>query len=413
MDVTSIRAQFPALAPDHDGRATVFFDNAAGTQVPTRCVDRMVDYLTRSNANLGGVFETSIRSDELMDEAHRAAADFVGAADADEVAFGANMTTLTQAFARAFGRDLAEGDEIVTTRLEHDANVAPWLTLQEDLGVRVRFADIRDDATIDLDSMAAAITDRTKLVAVGLASNAFGTINPVSRVAELAHEAGAICFVDAVHYGPHGLIDVAALGCDVLACSVYKFFGPHVGVLWGRREVLERVRAVHLRTVPDAIPNKYETGTLNHEGIAGSLGALEYLESLGEGETRRDRFRSAFDAIAGYERTLTERALDLFAAHAHVRVHGITDRARLDERVPTFAITAEGHTPREIASACSEADINVWNGNYYALEPMTRLGLQEHGGAVRVSLVHYNTLEELNRLGEVLGSLARPRGATS
>jgi cysteine desulfurase family protein (TIGR01976 family) len=405
MDVTKIRSEFPALAPRADGGATVYFDNAAGTQVPRRCIDRVVDYLTTSNANTAGAFGTSVRTDALLDEARRASADFLGASDHAEVAFGANMTTLTQFFARGIGRTLREGDEIVTTRLEHDANVAPWLELERERGVRVRFADITPEATIDLESLAAAITDRTRLVAVGLASNAFGTINPVARVAAMAHDAGALCFVDAVHFGPHGLVDVAALGCDVLVCSAYKFFGPHVGVLWGRREVLERVPVAHLRTVPDAIPDKYEVGTLDHEGIAGTLGALEYLESLGAGATRRERFRSAFAAIVAYERDLAARALDLFGSFRHVTVHGITDPSRLSERVPTFAITVDGRTPREVAEACAAADVNVWSGNYYALEPMTRLGLEERGGAVRVSLVHYNLAEELGRLGAVLASL--------
>jgi cysteine desulfurase family protein (TIGR01976 family) len=401
MDIARIRAQFPALeAP------TVFFDNAAGTQVPRRVVDRMVDYLRSSNANLGGVFPTSVRSDALFVEARRAIADLLGATDPDEVAFGANMTTLTQAFARAFGRTLGEGDEIVTTRLEHDANVAPWLALEAERGVRVRFADLHtEDATLDVESLRDQLSDRTRLVAVGLASNAFGTINPVARIAALAREAGALSFVDAVHYAPHGPIDVGALGCDVLLCSVYKFFGPHVGVLWGRRDVLERIPAYHLRTVEDRIPDKFETGTLNHEGIAGTLGAVEYLESLGAGASRRERLTNALETIQGRERRLAEELLDVFESHAHVRVHGITDRARLAERVPTFAITAAGIDPRTVASLCAEAGINVWSGNYYALEPMTRMGLEATGGAVRVSLVHYNTPAEIARLDALLGQL--------
>lgn len=406
MEIAHVRTQFPALELVENGRPTVFFDNAAGTQVPRRVVDRMVSYLTTSNANSGGAFGTSVRSDAMIEEARAAMADFLGAADPAEVAFGANMTTLTQMFARAFGRSLGEGDEIVTTGLEHEANVGPWLALAEERGVRVRIAEIRPDATIDLDSLRGLVSDRTRLIAVGLASNAFGTVNPVREVTAIARDAGAISFVDAVHYGPHGLVDVAALGCDVLACSVYKFFGPHVGVIWGRREVMERTRAVHLRTVADQIPDKYEVGTLDHEGIAGSLGALEYLESLGAGATRRERFASAFAAISEYERALMSRLLDVFEALPHVRVHGITDRARLDERVATFAITVEGLTPREVAERCAAASINVWSGNYYALEPMTRLGLEDRGGAVRISLVHYNTTDEISRLGDVLGALA-------
>lgn len=401
MNLERIRAEFPSLeAP------IVYFDNAAGTQVPRRCIDRMVDYLRTSNANSGGAFATSVRTDALLDEARRAMADFLGAGDAAEVAFGANMTTLTQSFARAFARTLEPGDEIVTTRLEHDANVAPWLALSRDCDVSIRFVDIRtDDATLDLASLAEQLGPRTRLVAVGLASNAFGTINDVDRVSAMAREAGALSFVDAVHYGPHGRIDVGALGCDVLVCSAYKFFGPHVGVLWGRREVLDRIPAYHLRTVADALPDKFEVGTLNHEGIAGTLGALEYLELLGDGGDRRARFDVALGRIAAYERGLSAALLDVFERHGSVRVYGIRDRERLAERVPTFAITVAGLAAREVAVRLAEAGVNAWSGNYYALEPMTRLGL-EPDGAVRISLVHYNTLDEVDRLDAVLGRIA-------
>ncbi len=405
MDNEAIRAQFPSLSRLENGRPTVFFDNAAGTQVPQRCIDRIVDYLATSNANSHGAFATSVRTDALVSETRAAVADLLGASDPAEVAFGANMTTLTQAFARAFGRDLREGDEIVTTRLEHEANVSPWLGLGEEHGVCVRFADINEDATIDLDSLAEQINGRTKLVAVGYASNAFGTINPVRRVAELAHSVGALCFVDAVHYAPHGAIDVVALGCDLMVCSVYKFFGPHVGVLWGRRDVLEKVRAFHLRTVADAIPDKFETGTLNHSAIAGTLGALEYLESLGDGATRRERLVRAFSAIGDAELALTLRALELFRSVPRVRLHGLAGADSVRDRVATFAITVEGHAPLDVAEACARDGINVWNGNYYALEPMTRLGLEADGGAVRVSLVHYNTVDEIERLAATLQSL--------
>jgi cysteine desulfurase family protein (TIGR01976 family) len=406
MNVETLRREFPALCREEGGRRTIFFDNAAGTQVPRRSIDRIVDYLVSSNANSGGVFATSRRSDALLSECRGAVADFLGASEPREVAFGANMTTLTQAFARAFGRGCAEGDEIVTTRLEHEANVSPWLALRE-RGVRVRFADIRpEDGTIDLSSLRQELSPRTRLVAVGYASNALGTVNPVRQIAQMAREAGALSFVDAVHYAPHGAIDVAALGCDFLACSVYKFFGPHVGVLWGRLDALEAVEAYPLRTVRPILPDKFEVGTLNHEGIAGTLGALEYLLSIAPGEgSRRARFVAAFAEIQGYERALSARLLELFGGLPRVRVHGITDPARLAERVPTFAITVEGYTPVEVARKLAEANINVWSGNYYALEPMTRLGLEERGGAVRVSLVHYNTEEEIRALGAALAAL--------
>jgi cysteine desulfurase family protein (TIGR01976 family) len=407
MNIETIRAQFPALAARSEKGRTIFFDNAAGTQVPRQCIDRTTDYFVTMNANSGGVFETSLRSDALIEECRVALADFLGASDPAEVAFGANMTTLTQAFARAFGRACREGDEIVTTRLEHEANVSPWLALA-DRGVRVRFADINpEDATVDLDSLRRELSDRTRLVAIGYASNAFGTVNPIAEVARMAHDAGALCFVDAVHYAPHGPIDTGSINCDLLACSAYKFFGPHVGIFWGRREVLEKTQAYHLRTVPAIIPNKFETGTLNHEGIAGTLGALEYLEALAPaGGSRRERLRRALDEIRAYEQTLSLRLLDVFADMPHVRVFGIYEPERVGERVPTFAVRVDGHTPREVAAHLARASINVWSGNYYALEPMTRMGLEERGGAVRISLVHYNTDEEIAALGDALTALA-------
>jgi cysteine desulfurase family protein (TIGR01976 family) len=415
MNIEKIRAEFPALARRADERVTIFFDNAAGTQVARHCIDRVNDYFINNNANSGGVFATSRRSDAMIAECRSAVADFIGADDADEVAFGANMTTLTQFFARAFGRDIQPGDEIVTTRLEHEANVSPWLALAE-RGAIVRFADINpDDATINLDSLAEQLNDRTRLVAVGYASNGFGTINPVAQIAKMAHDVGALCFVDAVHYSPHGVIDVGALGCDLLVYSAYKSFGPHIGIIWGRRAVMERVKAYHLRTVSAIIPDKYEVGTQNHEGIAGALGALEYLASLapdngagsgaGSGD-RATRLRAAMTMIKEYEQSLSLALIDMFEQSPRVRVYGITDRSRFDLRVPTFAITVEGYTPRQVAEHLAQASINVWSGNYYALEPMTRLGLQEHGGAVRISLAHYNTKAEIAELAAALAKLA-------
>lgn len=410
MDITQIRSQFPALTLKSLGRDTIFFDNAAGTQIAQPAISRINDYFLTANANTGGLFETSRRSDELIETTRSAVADFIGAEDAEEIAFGANMTTLTQAFARAFGRSCQPGDEIVTTRLEHEANVSPWLGLQEQ-GVVVRFADINPaDATIDLASLKEQLSLRTRLVAVGYASNAFGTVNPVATIAKMAHKVGALCFVDAVHYSPHGAIDVASLGCDILVYSAYKAFGTHVGILWGKREVLERIETFHLRTVKNVIPDKFEVGTQNHEGIAGVLGALDYLDSLSPlnhaTANRRTRLHGVMSTIRDYEQTLSAKLLEVFEKHPHVQVYGITDRDRLAERVPTFAIRIKGLAPHEVATHLAEASINVWAGNYYALEPMTRLGLEDSGGAVRISLVHYNTLAEIERLDEVLAELA-------
>ena len=407
MDIKAIRAEFPALTRQTEGRSTIFFDNAAGTQVPRRTIERITEYFLTSNANTAGAFETSRRTDAMLEEARRAMADFLGARDLNEVSFGPNMTTLTQAFARAFGRSCSEGDEIITTGLEHEANISPWLALEE-RGVQVRFVDIHPNATLDLESLQRQLSKRTRLVAVGYASNAFGTINPVEQVVKMAHEAGAICFVDAVHYGPHGPIDVTALGCDVLVCSAYKFFGPHIGIIWGRRDFMDDLKTYHIRTVPSTMPDKFEAGTQNHECIAGTIGALEYLEWLApEAPTRRERLVSALSVIKQYERSFSSQLLEIFERLPHVRVYGITDKSRLDERVPTFAITVDGYTPREVAERLAEKRINVWSGNYYALEPMTRFGLEERGGAVRISPVHYNTAEEIAILGEALAALKK------
>lgn len=414
MNTEQIRQQFPALELKSNGRQTVFFDNAAGTQVTRQCIERVNDYFLTSNANTGGVFQTSRRSDELIETCRQGVADFIGAKDPNEVAFGPNMTTLTQAFARAFGRSCQPGDEIITTALEHEANISPWLGLAATQGVKVKFIDISlDDMTIKLDSLREQLSTKTRLVAVGYASNAFGTVNPVREVADLAHSVGAICFVDAVHYSPHGLIDVTELGCDVLAYSIYKAFGPHVGVIWGKRKLMEELQTFHLRTVKNIIPDKFEVGTQNHEAIAGALGSLEYFESLPtifglsdtEANTRAAKLGLAMNSIREFEKTISKKLLELFAKHSKVTVYGITDINRLNERVPTFAINVEGFLAKEVATHLASFGINVWSGNYYALEPMLRLGLEEKGGAVRISLVHYNTLEEIDLLDEALGSL--------
>lgn len=414
MSIALVRNYFPSLELKSGDHQTIFFDNAAGTQVAKQCIDRVAQYFLSYNANTGGVFETSRRSDELLETTRQAVADFIGAKDSQEVAFGPNMTTLTQAFARAFGRSCQEGDEIITTSLEHEANISPWLGLAKERGVKVRFVDINlEDMTINLDSLRKQLSKRTRLVAVGYASNAFGTVNPVQEVASLAHSVGALCFVDAVHYSPHGLIDVAELGCDVLVYSIYKAFGPHVGVIWGKREVMEALETFHLRTVKNIIPDKFEVGTQSHEGIAGALGSIEYFESLPnllgkETEVNRsERLRSAMTIVREYERNISEKLLEVFAKHSGVTVYGIRDYKRVNERVPTFAINVDGYSAKEVAIKLSEAGINVWSGNYYALEPMTRLGLEGKGGAVRISLVHYNTFEEIELLDKVLSLLNR------
>jgi cysteine desulfurase family protein (TIGR01976 family) len=374
LDVTAVRRRFSALDRD-----LVFFDAPGGTQVPDEVVEAISGYLRSSNANLGGAFETSRHSDLLVGEARRAAAGFLGCS-ADEVVFGPNMTTLNFALSRALARELRAGDEIVVTRLDHDGNVAPWLELAHDLGLRIRFAEIRDDATLDLEHLAAQLGERTRVVAFPWASNAVGTIVDVAAVARLAHEAGALAWVDAVHYAPHGPIDVAAVGVDVLLCSPYKFFGPHLGLAFARRELLEGWRPYNVRPAAGGpAGSRHETGTRPHELLAGFVAAVRYLDSVG------------YDAIVPYERELGER----FLAGLSVswRLHGLLT---MERRVPTFLVSAPGVTPRAAAEQLAERGLAVWHGDYYAVEVMRRLGLP--GGALRIGVVHYNTEGEVDRL---------------
>jgi cysteine desulfurase family protein (TIGR01976 family) len=409
-----VRAQFPALSRQHDERPYSYLDGPGGTQVPERTIKGMTGYLERCNANHEGAFPTSQESDELLDRAHAAAADFLGAR-ADEVAFGANMTTLTFAFSRAIGRTLRAGDEIVVTRLDHDANVAPWLALAEERGAAIRWVEIRpDDCTLDLAGLERALGPRTRLVAVGLASNAVGTINPISRVVEMAHAAGAWTYVDAVHAAPHMAIDVAALGTDFLVCSPYKFFGPHLGLLYGRRELFERIEPYRVRPATDEIPGKWETGTLSGESLAGLLGTFDYLEWLGrefggaaQTASRRAALVAAMNTIRTTERGLALGALAGLRAVPGLEMRGITDPARIDERVPTFAFTLAGRTPHAVAAELGRRGIAVWDGDYYAYELIRTLGLAESGGMVRVGLVHYNEPAEIDRLADELRLITR------
>jgi cysteine desulfurase family protein (TIGR01976 family) len=380
LDVEAVRARFPALR----GR-TLFLDAPGGTQVPEPVVEAMTRYLRQCNANLGGHFARSRASDVVVEQAHIAAAAFLGARP-DEVGFGANMTTLNFALTRALGRELEPGDEIVVTRLDHDGNVAPWVELARDLDLVVRRLDVRDDTTLDLDQLATLLGPRTRVVAFPWASNAVGTVTPVNRVAELAHAAGALAWVDAVHYAPHGPIDVALAGVDVLLCSPYKFFGPHLGLFYARRELLERWRPYKVRPAPDRPASaRYETGTLAHEALAGFVACVEYLRELG------------WPAIQAHEQALAARFLaglpDPFTLHGPATAGG---------RVPTFALTLPGRRPSELAAALADRDIAAWSGNYYAVEIMERLGLPD--GALRIGFVHYNTGDEVDT---VLGELTR------
>jgi cysteine desulfurase family protein (TIGR01976 family) len=382
-DVEAVRRRFSALE-----RELAFFDGPGGTQTPDEVIDAIAGYLRESNANLGGPFETSRRSEALVTDARLTAAGFLGCT-VDEVAFGANMTTLNFTLSRACARGWQEGDEVVVTRLDHDANVSPWLELAHDLGLVVRFADIHADATLDLDDLAAQLSDRTRVVAFPWASNAVGTLVDVARVSELAHEAGALAWVDAVHYAPHGPIDVAAAGADVLVCSPYKFYGPHLGLAYARSELLEGWRPYKVRPAAnEPLGHRYETGTLAHELLAGFVAAVDYLGSLG------------WDAVIAHERELGERFLR--GLPECCRLHGLPT---MEGRVPTFALTIDGLDPAAAARRLGERGFAVWHGNYYALEVMKRLGLENSGGAVRVGIVHYNTADEVDRLLDELAAL--------
>ncbi len=408
IDLSSLRDQFPALALTDAGRPAVFFDGPGGTQVPQRVIDAMNRYLVRCNANHGGAFRTSRESDAVLTAAHQAMADLLNARSPQEIVFGANMTTLTFAFSRAIGRALGPGDEIVITRLDHDANRAPWLALRE-RGVIVHEVGFDPaDCTLRLEELAGVLSSRTRLVAVGYASNAVGTINPIAEIARMAHQVGAWLWVDAVHYVPHGPVDVQALDCDFLVCSPYKFFGPHAGVVWGRYELLDRLQAYKVRPAGDQPPDKFETGTQNHEAQAGVLAAVEYLAELGErfGSAFAGRFpgfagrrlalKQAMAAVQVYERALFERFVTGLLAIPGLSFYGIRDFARFDQRTPTAAFRLAGHSPQAVAEHLAERGVYVWAGNFYAVTVTEDLGLEESGGVVRAGLVHYNTAEEVD-----------------
>ena len=379
--VDSVRARFTALQRD-----LAFFDGPGGTQVPDTVIDAIGDYLRTANANLGGPFATSRASDALVTSAHAAAAGFLNAT-VDEVAFGQNMTTLNFALSRAASRDWQAGDEIVCTKLDHDGNVSPWLEIAHDKGLTVRFAEVDDECRLDVDHLRSLVGERTRVVAFPWAANSVGTVTPVADIAAIAHDAGALAWVDAVHYGPHGPIDVQAAGADVLVCSPYKFYGPHLGLAFGRRELLESWRPYKVRPAdPFPVGHRYETGTLAHELLAGFVAAVEYLEDVG------------WDFVLEHERELGQRFLD--GLPDGWTLHGIPS---MEGRVPTYAITHATVAPQEAATRLGERGFAVWYGNYYAVEIMKRLRLED--GAVRVGILHYNTAAEVDGLLSALASL--------
>jgi cysteine desulfurase family protein (TIGR01976 family) len=410
LDADAVRRRFPALSTLHDGRAIAFFDGPGGTQVPDTVIDAVTRYYRESNANHGGAFVTSERSDAMVDEAHAALADFFGASSRAEVTFGANMTTLTLHVSRSITATMQRGDEIVVTGLDHEANVGPWRSAAGDRALRVRSVGIeRSDCTLDLDELDRLINPRTRLVAVGWASNAVGTINPIAEIARRAHDVGALVYVDAVHYAPHVAMDVAAAGADFVVCSTYKFFGPHAGVLYGRAELLERLPSYKIRPAR----HRFETGTANFEGIAGALAAVDYIAELGRtyggatlAEGRRGAIVAGMRAIRDYEMPLYERLASGLESIEGVRLYGITDHARFDERTPTAALTIGGIDPRAVAEALAREGIAVWDGDFYATGVIERLGLARGGGLVRIGLMHYNTPAEVDRLLDMLSSIA-------
>ena len=421
LDMQQIRSQFPALRNEAaKAFPAVFLDNPGGTQVAQSTLDRVAAYLVQNNANHGGAFPTSQQSDAVLEEAHAAMADFYNARRADEIVFGANMTTLTLYLSRSLARTWNPGDEIVVTRLDHDANISPWVLAAQDRGCTIRWVDFHpENGTLNLDEMRKALEHKPRLVAVGYASNALGTINPVDQIVKMAHEAGALVYIDAVQYAAHGPIDVQSVDCDFLVSSAYKFFGTHEGILYGRYDLLEELFAYKVRPAPNELPDKFETGTQNHEGIAGVLGAIEYLEWVGKtfgGEYaekynrdfsgRRLHLKQAMSAIRAYEFDLSRAVLDILEEMPGVTIYGLTDRRRLEERVPTVSFTLKGWHPRKVAEALAKEGVYVWDGNYYALGVTERLGLEESGGMVRVGPVHYNTVDEIYRLGEALGNSA-------
>lgn len=408
--IEQIRSAFPALSIRDQGRARIYFDNPAGTQVPERVLERMREAMVQSNANLGGHFTTTLAAEDLFNAGRQAMADMLNAASPDEVVFGANMTTLTLHVSRSLARTLKPGDEIIVTRMDHDANIAPWLLVAEDTGATIRWLDF-DPETCQFadDAIDGLLCERTRLVALGYASNCTGTINDVKGLTAKAKAAGALVYVDAVQYAPHGPIDVQDLGCDFLVCSPYKFFGPHQGVLWGRRQVLEELFAYKVRPAGEAPPDKFETGTPSFEAIAGTFGAVEYFESIGTQwgadrlpryagmNERAARIHAGLDFLGAYELDLTRRLVAGLQALPGVTVHGITNANQFHLRVPTVSISVEGHHPRALAQGLADENIFVWDGHNYALEPVRRLGLEDRGGVLRIGPAHYNTAEEIER----------------
>jgi cysteine desulfurase family protein (TIGR01976 family) len=411
LDLQTIRSQFPALNETDDGLARVYLDNPAGTQVPRRVVDAMSRCMLSASANMGGHFRTSVAVGDIVADAQHAMADFLNAPSADEIIFGQNMTSLTFHVSRSIGRHFNAGDEIVLSRMDHDANVGPWVLLARDCGLSIRWLPFDTETfEFDLRELERLLNERTRLVCVCSASNLTGTVNDVRAICRMARDAGAWTYIDAVQSAPHMINDVQDFGCDFLVCSPYKFFGPHQGTLWGRREVLESLEPYKLRPAPDSIPWCFSPGTASHEGMAGTAAAVDYFAWVGEtmagGEgDRRQRVRAGMTAIAEYEQTLAQYLVRGLQSLPGITIHGITSAGAMSRRGPTVAFTHERHAPDDIARALAAENVFAWSGHNYAVEVAKSLGIYESGGAVRVGPVHYNTIDEVDRLFEALDSV--------
>jgi cysteine desulfurase family protein (TIGR01976 family) len=405
-DVNAVRRQFPAFEQLDHGRTPIFLDNPAGTQVPQQVIDAVVDYYRKHNANSGGVFATSQRTDEMKHSARKTLAAFLNATHPEEISFSANMTTHTLNFSRAIGKNFQPGDEIILTQMDHDANVNPWLRMAQDRDLTVRWVRLDvEEGTLDLKSYENALNEKTKLVCAAYAANSLGTINPIKQMTVQAHAVGAQVFVDAVQAAPHLLIDVQDFDIDYLVCSAYKFYGPHIGVLYGKYDLMEAIHPYKVRPAKDKMPDKWETGTGSYETIAGTKAAIDYLASFGNGGSLRQRLQSSYQQIMAHEQQLIWQLIDGLKAIPGIEIRGIVDESRAEERVPTVIFRLADRHPDDVAAALAKEAIYAWSGDYYAVEVMSALGHVEDGGMVRLGIAHYNTADEIDRTLEILSGI--------
>ena len=411
MNLTQLRRQFPALMQQVAGQSPIFLDGPGGSQVPQSVLSAMSAYLGYFNSNLGGAFFSSDKTVELMANARQAAADLLNAPSKEQIVFGANMTSLTFSFSRAISRDWTAGDEIIVTNADHYSNVSSWQQAAEDKGATVKTALINEaDCSLDMAHFESLLSSKTKLVAVTYASNTTGSINDIKRIVELAHAVGALVYVDAVHYAPHELVDVQALDCDFLACSAYKFFGPHLGIVYGKREHLEGFTPYKVEPAKDVAPGRWETGTQSFEALAGLIAAVDYIAAISElddSHSRREKLAAAFAITKQHEMALSKHFLTRLADYPSIKLFGINDLERVANRTPTFALTFEGVEPRVVSEFLGKQHICVWDGNFYAQGLCKQLGVLETGGVVRIGCMHYNTIEELDKVFDLFDQLLK------